>query len=96
MREWAVNCVDRLASANLDGYIAKKGSPSCGMFDVDLFDQHCAHVGTSRGIFADELSKAFPQLPIEDEERLRDSNLREEFIERVSHHHGRRRDYPAK
>ncbi len=66
----------------LCGYILKKDSPSCGMERVKVWDD----VMPSRegvGFFASQLMKNFPYLPIEEEGRLGDAVLRENFIQRV-------------
>ena len=72
-RDWA---------ASLCGYILKKDSPSCGMERVRVWrGEMPAREGS--GIFADALMREFPWLPVEEEGRLGDSVLRENFIQRV-------------
>ena len=67
---------------HLCGYILKRDSPSCGMARVKLYKNGMpTRVGT--GIFAERLMKNFPSLPIEEEGRLEDMQLRENFIQRV-------------
>jgi len=65
------------------GYILKKDSPSCGMDRVKVYGDngYAKRVGT--GLFAAALKDKFPFLPIEEEGRLHDLPLRENFIERV-------------
>lgn len=66
----------------LSGYILKKDSPSCGMARVKIYNNaHVDRVGT--GIFARYLLDHFPLLPVEEEGRLGDPRLRENFIQRV-------------
>jgi uncharacterized protein YbgA (DUF1722 family)/uncharacterized protein YbbK (DUF523 family) len=66
----------------LCGYILKKDSPSCGMERVKIYsDGMPSKKGV--GIYAKQLMKNFPFLPIEEEGRLEDSHLRENFIQRV-------------
>lgn len=68
--------------SGLCGYILKKDSPSCGMERVKVYGAHMAtRIGT--GIFAEYLKQQFPILPIEEEGRLGDPGLRENFIQRV-------------
>ncbi len=70
----------------LCGYIFKKDSPSCGMERVKLYiNEYPTRTGT--GIYADTLMKNFPHLPVEEEGRLGDSRLRENFIKRVFIYH---------
>jgi uncharacterized protein YbgA (DUF1722 family)/uncharacterized protein YbbK (DUF523 family) len=66
----------------LCGYILKKDSPSCGMERVRLYKGEIPErVGT--GVYAQRLMQNFPELPVEEEGRLEDSLLRENFIQRV-------------
>jgi uncharacterized protein YbgA (DUF1722 family) len=69
--------------SNLSGYILKSKSPSCGMERVNLFDSNEIPSKRGVGIFAAQLMQLYPNLPVEEEGRLNDSNLRENFIERV-------------
>jgi uncharacterized protein YbgA (DUF1722 family)/uncharacterized protein YbbK (DUF523 family) len=71
------------AAAGLSGYLLKSRSPSCGPGRVGVFDAAGREVGQSPGIFARALAAAVPLLPIEDEGRLSDPDLRDNFIERV-------------
>ncbi len=68
----------------LDGYVLKKGSPSCGMERVRVYG---AKGGPPRrdgvGIFARALVERMPLLPVEEEGRLEDAALRESFVERI-------------
>jgi uncharacterized protein YbgA (DUF1722 family)/uncharacterized protein YbbK (DUF523 family) len=70
----------------LSGYILKKDSPSCGMERVKLYKGiekgHMAEK-TGVGIYAKRLMENFPHLPVEEEGRLGDAALRENFIQRV-------------
>jgi len=82
MRAWAAKRIKALAGMELRGYVLKKDSPSCGFERVKVFgDGGGARVGV--GTYAEVLKARFPSLPIEDEGRLTDPNLRENFIERV-------------
>jgi len=66
----------------LSGYILKKDSPSCGMERVKVYkNDYPDRIGT--GIFAQHIKDHFPLLPIEEEGRLGDPYLRENFIQRV-------------
>lgn len=64
------------------GYILKKDSPSCGMQRVKVYQDDVPHrKGT--GIFANYLQQTFPAMPVEEEGRLGDPILRENFVQRV-------------
>jgi uncharacterized protein YbgA (DUF1722 family)/uncharacterized protein YbbK (DUF523 family) len=65
------------------GFIFKKDSPSCGMERVKVFDDNNVPARTGTGVFAAGIMQQCPQLPIEEEGRLLDPGLRENFIERV-------------
>ncbi len=64
------------------GYILKRDSPSCGMERVKLYHNNMPQK-SGVGIYARRLMQNFPHLPIEEEGRLEDANLRENFIRRV-------------
>ncbi len=72
---------------HLSGYIFIKDSPSCGVFRVKVYQPN-GHPAEERraGIFADTLMKKYPQLPVEEEGRLNDPPLRENFVLRVFAH----------
>ena len=76
----------RLASLNRDrlcGYILKKDSPSCGMERVRLYPSTGVPDRSGQGLFAAALMRRFPHLPVEEEGRLQDPQLRENFVTRV-------------
>ena len=68
--------------ADLCGYILKKDSPSCGMERVKVYTSNQPQKNGT-GIYADQLKKNFPLLPVEEEGRLGDVKLRENFVQRV-------------
>ncbi len=70
----------------INGFVFKRNSPSCGMERVKVFQESGRPIRTGRGIFADTLMKKYPLLPVEDEKRLRDRRIRENFITRVLAH----------
>ena len=67
----------QLAALDLDGYILKKDSPSCGLFRVKVYGGSGPGTRTGRGLFADGLAGAQPLLPLEEEGRLGDPRLRD-------------------
>jgi uncharacterized protein YbgA (DUF1722 family)/uncharacterized protein YbbK (DUF523 family) len=69
---------------DLAGYIFIKNSPSCGLFRVKVYQENGYPSPTpGRGIFAAALTNAMPLLPVEEDGRLNDPVLRENFIARV-------------
>lgn len=82
MRTWAEQRVHELESKDLCGYVLKKDSPSCGIQRVKIYTE-AMPVKNGRGVFAGMLLDRFPWLPIEEEGRLCDPRLRDNFVERV-------------
>src|SRR3954470_8820805 len=91
MREFSRVRVEALAGMELDGYVLKKDSPSCGMERVKIYNGTGAPSKDGRGLFAEELLRRRPPLPIEEEGRLRDPRLCESFLTRVFAYHRARR-----
>jgi uncharacterized protein YbgA (DUF1722 family)/uncharacterized protein YbbK (DUF523 family) len=87
MRRFAKQRVASLNKENLSGYIFKKGSPSCGMERVKIYQLKGPAKRVGTGIFAAEFIKRCPNLPIEEEGRLCDPRLRENWVERVFAYH---------
>ncbi len=85
---------DALASLDLDGYVLKKDSPSCGMERVRVYGGRGAPSRAGVGAFARVLMERLPLLPVEEEGRLNDPVLRENFVERLFAHQ-RWRDFVA-
>jgi uncharacterized protein YbgA (DUF1722 family)/uncharacterized protein YbbK (DUF523 family) len=85
MNRWARGRLDRLSrdAQDLCGYILKKDSPSCGMERVKTYGRGGMPERNGRGLFASALIERFPLLPVEEEGRLSDPRLRENFIERI-------------
>jgi uncharacterized protein YbgA (DUF1722 family)/uncharacterized protein YbbK (DUF523 family) len=83
MNRWSKKRLEELAREDLSGYVLKKDSPSCGMERVKVYGGGAMPARTGRGLFAKALLERFPLLPVEEEGRLTDPHLRENFIERV-------------
>ncbi|MBI3802697.1 MAG: DUF1722 domain-containing protein [Nitrospirae bacterium] len=69
----------------VDGFILKNRSPSCGIKDVKHFPKHEAHApsGKGAGFFAAAVLEQFPGLAIEDEGRLNNPKLRDHFLTKL-------------
>ena len=88
MERFARARVAALDGDGLSGYVLKKDSPSCGMERVKIYPSSGGvSERTGVGLFAAALRVRFPSLPIEEEGRLSDSRLRENFVERVFAYH---------
>jgi uncharacterized protein YbgA (DUF1722 family)/uncharacterized protein YbbK (DUF523 family) len=74
----------QLEAEGLHGFVFKKGSPTCGLERVRVYHLSMGgHESKGRGLFAAGLVERWPLLPVEEEGRLNDARLRENFIERV-------------
>lgn len=72
----------------LDGYILMKNSPSCGLSRIKVYQQNgYPHETRVQGLFARALQKQYPLMPIEEEGRLHDAKLFENFVLRVYAYH---------
>lgn len=78
--------VRELESLELSGYVLKKDSPSCGMERVKIWQPVGQATRSGRGLFAEALLDRFGSLPVEEEGRLCDASLRENFVERIFAH----------
>lgn len=83
MLTWAKMRLDQLEQENLCGYIFKSKSPSSGMQGIKVYDKNGVPSKKGVGIFARAFMERFPLMPVEDEGRLNDAKLRENFIERI-------------
>lgn len=83
MLRWAEKRLEELKAENLCGFIFKSNSPSSGMERVKIFDAKGMPQKKGVGLFAGLFMKAFPYLPVEEEGRLHDEGLRENFVERI-------------
>jgi uncharacterized protein YbgA (DUF1722 family)/uncharacterized protein YbbK (DUF523 family) len=88
MRRWVQARLRGLAKQGLHGFIVKKDSPTCGMARVRVW--HEGGGGNERkgvGMFTAALMDRLDLLPVEEEGRLHDPRLRENFIERIFAYH---------
>jgi len=83
MRRYAAHKLHELGDADLSGFVLKKDSPSCGLERVKVYEPGEMPIRNGTGLFAAALVKRFPLLPVEEEGRLHDPRLRENFIERL-------------
>jgi len=85
MRAFAADRVEALAALDLCGYVLKKDSPSCGLERVRIWGTSPGHPPerSGRGLFAQALTQQMPLLPVEEEGRLHDPQLRQNFIARI-------------
>lgn len=77
------NRITELKKLDLSGFVFKRGSPSCGVERVRVYTEHGMPSHNGVGIFSRAFVEQFPLIPVEEEGRLCDAPLRENFIERV-------------
>lgn len=78
--------IDKLA--HLDGYILMKNSPSCGLERIKVYQENGhPHMQRTSGLFTKALRERYPLLPVEEDGRLNDPLLKENFLMRVFAHH---------
>lgn len=75
--------IESLKKENLCGFIFKKDSPSSGLYRVKIYGNSGQSQKKGRGLFASAVVEHFPHLPVEEEGRLNDASLRENFIEKI-------------
>ena len=80
---WIEIAVKRLEQERVRGFVFKARSPSCGVCDTPLLSAAGKIAGEHAGLFAETVMNRLPFLPVEDEERLRDPRVREEFLKQV-------------
>jgi uncharacterized protein YbgA (DUF1722 family)/uncharacterized protein YbbK (DUF523 family) len=83
VRAWAKKQVEELEGHDLCGFIFKSKSPTSGMERVKVYNEKGIPAKKGVGMFARIFMEHFPLLPVEDEGRLNDPMLRENFIERI-------------
>jgi len=83
MLRWARKRVRGLEKEGLCGFIFKAKSPSSGMERVKLYDRNGVPSNRGVGLFAMTFMEHFPFLPVEEDGRLHDPGLKENFIERI-------------
>jgi uncharacterized protein YbgA (DUF1722 family)/uncharacterized protein YbbK (DUF523 family) len=83
MKTWAAGRLKELEKENLCGFIFKSKSPSSGMARVKVYTEKGMPFHTGVGIFARAFMDHFPLVPVEEEGRLHDPKLRENFIESI-------------
>ena len=82
MRRLSRTRSSELADAGLHGFVLKKDSPTCGVFRVRIYTDSGVE-RNGQGLFATALIQRMPHLPIEEEGRLNDARIRENFVVRI-------------
>lgn len=91
MRQFSERRLRELEQLELSGYVFKARSPSCGIGNVPLVNAQGMETRDGIGLFARAFMKRFPLLPVEDEERLHDPQIAQDFLKRVSDYRNARK-----
>ena len=83
MLQWSRSRLDALEGEDLCGFVFKTKSPSSGMRGVKVYTDKGMPSHKGVGMFARAFMQRFPEVPVEDDGRLHDDGLRENFIERI-------------
>jgi uncharacterized protein YbgA (DUF1722 family)/uncharacterized protein YbbK (DUF523 family) len=83
MTIWAERRIDQLAKLHLCGYIFKRSSPSCGVERLKVYRKTGILHRNGVGLFSSAVMRRFSSLPVEEEGRLNDPRLRENFVSSV-------------
>lgn len=83
MTAWTEERIKELEKEDLCGFIFKNKSPSSGLYRVKVYNEKGNPVNKGRGLFARAFVRAFPRVPVEEDGRLSDAGIRENFIERI-------------
>ena len=83
MKRWAKKRVKQLEKEDLCGFIFKCDSPSSGMIRVKVYSEKGMPRKVGVGMFARAFMDHFPRIPVEDDGRLHNPAIRENFIERI-------------
>ncbi len=83
MLGWARKKLKTLEGEDLCGFIFKSKSPSSGVERVKVYHPDGGSVNKGIGLFAKAFMNHFPMIPVEEERRLHDPRLRENFIENI-------------
>jgi len=83
MQDWIKIKLEILEQENLCGFIFKAKSPSSGLYRIKVYQADGSVKHTGSGLFAWAFTKRFPRIPVEEDGRLNDPKLRENFIESI-------------
>ena len=83
MQRWTRALTSSLVESGICGFVLKKDSPSCGLDRVRVYHDKGLLHRKGQGLFASGLADRFPGLPMEEEGRLNDPRLRENFVSQV-------------
>lgn len=83
MNAWIKKKLKELEKEDLFGFIFKSKSPSSGLFRIKVYSDDGKVRSNGTGMFAKAFTRHFPRVPVEEEGRLHDLKIRENFIEKL-------------
>lgn len=84
LEDISIYCSEQIKNDDLCGIILKSKSPTCGIERVKVYqDKSSINEKKGVGLFAHEIKKRYPYLPMEEEGRLQDPWLRENFLMQI-------------
>lgn len=87
MERWIKEKLKALENYDLCGFVFKSRSPSSGLYSAKVYDEKGNFIGKTAGFFAKAFSEYFKNIPVEEDGRLQNPAIRENFIERVFIYH---------
>lgn len=87
MEKWIKEKLKALENYDLCGFVFKSRSPSSGLYSAKVYDEKGNFIGKTAGFFAKAFSEHFKNIPVEEDGRLQNPAIRENFIERVFVYH---------
>jgi uncharacterized protein YbbK (DUF523 family) len=84
LHKWIIHKLEELEDENLCGFIFKSRSPSCGPGDVNIYYASGRSVINGAGLFAGAFIRHFPCIPVESDEQLHNTVIKETFIKKIS------------
>jgi|TARA_R110002033_G_scaffold29007_5_gene65325 uncharacterized protein YbgA (DUF1722 family)/uncharacterized protein YbbK (DUF523 family) len=80
----SVSCAKQIANDDICGFILKSKSPTCGMERVKVYqEKNAPSKKEGVGLFAKRIKEFYPYLPLEEEGRLNDAWLKENFLMQI-------------
>ncbi|MDF1839754.1 MAG: DUF523 and DUF1722 domain-containing protein [Planctomycetota bacterium] len=83
MESYTRKKLEQVGPAQLDGYVVKKNSPTCGLQRIAVYKGEMKSHKRGVGLFTNILCSDYPDLPVEEDGRLNDARLRESFVEQI-------------
>lgn len=83
MSIWIDKKLKLLEKENLCGFIFKSKSPSSGLYNIKVYGDDGKVRQNGVGMFAKAFTERFPKIPVEEDGRLHDIHLRENFVEKI-------------